>query len=562
MTSLIHFAEKLQQDARLRHLFFLAATAATVLVIGYHFGTFDQAMHIPLLKAQLNPALYPGDPFIELSGSYYSYYWRFFGVFLRLGWLEPALFITHLLCTYLAYWAFWELSQTLFQRPLAALLGTVGFIVPHLGFTGFPVFEIAPLARTFALPFLLMALNQFLRGRVPLAFLTAGLMYNIHAVSVHFILAMFGLACLVDFRRIGWQRIALGLGGFILTALPVLVWKSTGDPVDFSLRPEWLALLNRTLFYHLFVMVAPYPGTLASLIGGVSAIAMFFIAAPYARANQPQTTRTATIFIWAGILVLLFNFVTVLWLPITIVIQSQITRIGLWTLILGYLFFANYLAKLIETRALPRTAQWSLLGAFIFSPVPVLTVLVWALVTRLKSPAALRAVSAALPPVIAAIYVTAIFIQFWTPGIYIYGKQTDWVQTQVWAREHTPVWARFITPPHLWNVQNADWRVHSERASVVTLSEIAMAAFRPGYEQHWLPRFAEVAPGALEQFGADYFTNVQITARAYASLSDSALNAAACRYNAQYAVVEKPSARALPVVYANDGFVVYAVGCK
>ncbi len=559
---LTRLAEKMQQDARLRHLFFLAATAATVLVVGYHFGTFDQAMHIPLIKADLNPALYPSDPFIQLRGSYYSYYWHFFEFFLRIGWLEPSLFITHLVCTYLAYWAIWELSQTLFHRPLASLLGTVGFIVPHLGFVGFPVFEIAPLSRTFVLPFLLIALNQFLRGRVPLAFLIAGLMYNIHVVSVNFILAMFGLACLLEFRRIGWKQIALGLGAFIMAALPVLLWKSTGDPVDFTLRPEWLAMLNRTLFYHLFVMIGPHAGTLASVAGGVSAIVMFSIAAPYARADQPQTTRTAMIFVWAGILVLLANFVSVFWLPVTIVIQSQITRIGLWTLILGYLFFANYLATLIERNSLPRPALWSLVGAFIFSPIPLLTVLVWWLFPRLKDARLLRALGAALVPGIAAIYVTAYIIQFSTPGIYIDGKRTDWVKTQDWARENTPVSARFITPPHLWNIQNSDWRVHAERASVATLSELAMAAFQPGYEDNWMPRFEAVAPGALEQFGADYFTNVQITARAYANLDTDALLAVACQHDAQYAVQEKPAARQLPITYENEGFVIYDVGCK
>ncbi len=555
------FAQQLQQDARLRHLFFLAATAATLLVVGYHFGTFDQAMHIPLLKADLDPTLYPGDPFIQLRGSYYSFYWYFFEFFLRLGWLEPALFITHLVCTYLAYWALWDLSQTLFRRPLASLLGTVGFIVPHLGFVGFPVFEMAPLSRTFVLPFLLIAINQFLRGRVPLAFFIAGLMYNIHVVSVNFILAMFGLACLFEIRRIGWKQVALGLALFVLAAAPVLVWKSTGNPVDFTLRPEWLALLTRTLFFHLFVMVGPHAGTLASLIGGISAILMFFIAAPYARADQPDTTRTASLFVWAGIVVLAVNFITVLWLPVTIVIQSQITRIGLWTLILGYLFFANALAKMMESNALPRPAFWSLAGTFVFSPLPALTVLVWAAVTRIRNLRALKALAAALPPVMVAVYVTAYLIQFWTPGIYIYGKQTDWVKAQNWARENTPKTARFITPPHIWNIQQSDWRVHAERASAATLSEVAMAAFQPGYETNWMPRFETVAPGALAQFGADYFTNVQITARAYTSLSTQALTRAACQLDAQYAVLEKPAAHALPVAYENDGFVIYAVPC-
>ena len=544
-------------------MLFLAATVATFLFIGYHFGVFDEGMHIPFLKFMANPSLYPGDAMLSLYNVYYSYFWYAFIPFLRLGWLEPALFIVHFASIYLSFWALWELTDTLFHNPLTSLLSMLAFIVPHFSFTGFPIFEFAPLSRTFVLPFLLIAVNQFFKGRIPLAFFIAGLMYNIHVVSVNFILAMFGLACLLEFRRIGIRRIVLGAALFILAALPVLLWKSKGSPLDLTLRPEWVAFLNLTLFRHIFAMLGTYPGTWLVTLGGLSSIALFFIAL---RAEPASETRlTARNFILAGILVVLVNVITVNFLPVTIIIQNQITRIGLWIMILAYLYFASYLVRLYEAHSLSPRAFAILLATFVLSPSPVLVLLVWWGVRSPRKAAVINTLGALAALAILTVYVVVWNLGFWNPGIYLYGQNTPWVQVQDWARAHTPKEARFITPPEKWGVQESDWRVHSERPSAATLSELLVAAFQPGYEIEWKTRFELVAPGALAHFNGDYFSNVAFTRDAYYSLSVNDLLKVACRLNAQYIVSEKPHLHDLPLVYENDGFVVYDVrgmGCK
>ena len=185
-------------------------------------------------------------------------------------------------------------------------------------------------------------------------------MYNIHVVSVNFILAMFGLACVLEFSRIGFRKILPGIAIFILAALPVLLWKASGDPVDLSLRPDWVVFLNLTLFRHIFAMWGTYPGTWAIVFGGLSAIALFFIAftgRTFTASHDGEENKIflrARIFIWAGIIVVAVNVITVNWLQITIIIQSQIARMGLWILILAYVFFADFLAKLILKRSIPQ----------------------------------------------------------------------------------------------------------------------------------------------------------------------------------------------------------------
>jgi hypothetical protein len=150
-----------------------------------------------------------------------------------------------------------------------------------------------------------------------------------------------------------------------------------------------------------------------------------------------------------------------------------------------------------------------------------------------------------------------VWLNFYAPGIYIYGQPTPWVDVQTWARLNTPVQSRFITPPEKFNLQESDWRVHSERSSVATLSELLVAAFQPGYEVEWQSRFELVAPGALAHFTHSYFDNTRITKEAYYSLSAADLRAVACKLNAQYAVLEKPNERSLPLAYENAQFVIY-----
>jgi hypothetical protein len=293
---------------------------------------------------------------------------------------------------------------------------------------------------------------------------------------------------------------------------------------------------------------------------------LFFIGSgAIPKADLPQSAITLRNFIYAGIIVLAVNVITVNWLPVTIIIQSQIARIGLWTLILSYLCFANFLARLYKEKTLLPSAFWLLVITFIVSPTPILPLLIWLLVRNAKNDKVIKTAAVATALTFLASCVLFLALGFWHPGIYIYGENSPWVDVQDWARENTPISARFITPPEKWGVQEADWRVHSERASAVTLSELLVAAFQPGYEIEWAPRFDLLAPGALQRFNGDYFSNVEVTRQAYTSLSTEQLISASCQFDTQYIVREKPSQHPLPLAYENSAFVVYDVSqidCK
>jgi len=551
-------ANRIAQTPARRHLLFLAATVVTVLFVGYHFGTFDQTIHIPFLKKFANPGLYPGDPFLELRMQHYSYFWFLLQPLYRAGLLELGLFVGHVATVYGTFWALWGLSQTLFQDDLAAVFTVVAFVFPHVGFAGFPVIEFSLLNRTFVLPFLLVAFNLYLQRRVIAAYALLGVMYNLHVISAQFVLAMFLFAGLLELRRVKWWRIGLGLVVFLAAAAPVLLWKLGDSPIDLTSRPEWFTIIARGNLYNLFYLLPPYPHILLVTASGFAALLLFGIARRLPRADPLD--YTVTLFIGAALIILGVQIITAQWLPITIIIQSQIIRAGMFVLIFGYIYFAAYLADQYRRRTWATFDFAALLGSYVFIVLPSAPLVVWCFLRLVRAQAWRRLlVGGTLVVSLATMFGVGLGYDMWEPGLHIYGPKTDWEAAQVWARDNTPVDALFITPPQIWWLYQSDWRVFSERSTVATLSELLEAAFAPDYLDYWKPRFEALAPGALEQFRGDYFENKRLTAAAYYGLTTTDFVSLGKRFRADYLVIEKPHAYDLPVVYENQHFVIYAL---
>lgn len=561
-------ALRLQRRPLERHLFFAAATVITVLVMGYHFGTFDQFAHIPFLQKYADPALYPNDGFIDLRFESYSYFWR---AFIPLAQLDPlnqrplqwALLAGHCLVTYATFWMMWGLSWDLFQDPLTALLSTLAFIVPHLGFGGFPQFEFSLLNRTFALPVALGALRLYLRGRPIWAFALAGLLFNIHVITVVFVAAMFGLDSLLRWRTGGWRRLLVGGPVFLLCAAPVLVWRLTSPALTHAVDPEWFDAVSRGFLLNLFALVGgPLYINLITL-AGLGTLGLFWVGHHAAPARAADHERSVVNFIWAVSLILLVQAVQVLVHPIDILNQLQIIRAGEFALVFGYLYFAHYLAR--QWPAAPAAERGWLTAAYIGSPMPIAPLLAWA-AQRLPAGAQVRAaLSAALfLGLLAATFAVGLPLGIWSPGLHPFGPGTSWEALQTCARDNTPKDALFVTPPYKWGIYGSEWRTFSQRSTVVAHAELLMIALAPSYYDTWKERFEQLAPGALAQFDGNYFDDAALVKAAYESLSTDALTRIARRYGAAYIVTEHPQTLSLPPAPwacnpANPDYTIYRV---
>jgi len=550
------FASRLARSAPLRHVLFLVAALLAVWGTGYHFGTFDQIVHIPYLLKGVYPELYPNDDFLNLRFYHYSFFWFAFEPFVRLGVLEIAVFVVHLLSTYFTFWMAWELSITLFKNPLTALFTQTAFIFPHLGLPGFTLIEFCLLNRNFVLPFLMLAMVLYLKRRYRLAYLILGLMYNLHAISATFVLAMFLLDSVLRWRQVGWRNMLVGLMLFVIGAWPVLFWKTNHSPIDFSLRPDVLDVSSRAMLATIYYMFLPQPFVIMDTLNGVGTLGLFLAGRKHAPSGEHD--RPMTHFVYAVGVILLVQVITTYWLPITIILQFQILRAATFLLLFGYLYFANLLARIYQESRLDLDSFAVLLGAFIVSVVPVVPCLIW-LARRWL--AGRRWLQLGIQGTLAVGMIAGVLLArqagLYQPGFHLYGPDTEWVEVQRWARDNTPQDARFITPPHLSSFYVPDWRVFSQRSTIATLPEVMEIPFAPDYLSNWQSRFESVAPGAVARFNYNYGENQAIAAEAYYSLSLEEVRQVARQYGASYLVVEKPHTRDLPVVYENEGFIVY-----
>ena len=574
--------DSLEKSLASRHLLFSLATVVSIGLTGYRFGTYDQTLLIPFLKHSADPGLYAADPFTVLMAQHYTFFWSLFVPVYRLGLLQPVVFAAFVLVTYLTFWAVWSLSQALFENSLASAIAVAGLAFPHLALGGFPLVEFSLLCRNAVLPFILWALTLYLRRRTVAAFGLLGLLYNFHVISVNFGWGLVLFAAVCEIQQLGVRKLALGLAAFVVAALPVLLWKSSGSPIDLSLRPEWLALLARGGSAELFYLVWPQTSLLVTTLTGAATVAMFFIAWRLTRPGPRD--QTALRFMIAVLLILAVEVVAAQWLPVTIVIELQLIRVGIFALLLGYLYFARYLAAAYQARALGRGGFGVLLAAYCLAPLAFILLAVWAVLLGWSALFGRRAVSlgralreraarpirswrvltaAGLLAGLVGVSTVALASQgYWSPGVYLTPQADSWYAAQTWARANTPEQAVFITPPQIQGFYRPGWRVFSERATVVAASDLTDVAYSPGYLATWQPRFEAVAPGALAQFDGEPSHNAAVTARAYYGLSDAQLLSVAREYGARYVVVEKPHQRPWRVAYQNEGFVIYDLGDK
>jgi len=442
----------------------------------------------------------------------------------------------------------------LFKNPVASFLAVIAFIFPHIGFAGFPIFEFSLLNRTFVLPFLIIAINLYLNKKSIYAFLILGLMYNIHVVSVNFVMAMLLFDSIIRIKEIGLKKIIERLMIFLIFASPVLVWKFSNSQVDIGLDRSWFYIINNSLLGNLFTLLTLNPLINFIILNGIATVIIFLLTLPIKKSTNDLIVKN---FILAAILILLIQMIAGTWLPLTIIIQSQIIRVGLFINFFAYLYFSGYIAKLISSKKIGVSKIVLLILVLLFSIVPLIPLVILLLYKKIDHKILIEIIKY----LIIFVFLITLFIlkiaNIWRPGINIGPIKDDSYDVQMWAKNNTAKDVIFITPPALWWFYNLEWRVISERSTVSTLSELLEGAFLPSYIDYWRPRFEDVAPGALIQFSIDPLKNIEVTKKAYYSLSEKDILKISIKYGAKYFVAEKPQQYKFPVAYKNNIFTIY-----
>lgn len=122
--------------------------------------------------------------------------------------------------------------------------------------------------------------------------------------------------------------------------------------------------------------------------------------------------------------------------------------------------------------------------------------------------------------------------------------QRAWRAVQLWAAEHTPPDALFVTDP-----DDAGFRVYSMRSPLVEWKDGAPSMFSRAYALEWECRMQAVSVTGV----VDPDKQTRLT-----RFSEAGLLTLHERYPFDYVVARQPQELAWPLVYSNTGFVVFA----
>ncbi len=463
------------------------------------------------------------------------------------------MFAVHIFATYFTFWNIYYLSLQLYQNRTSAFLSVVAFILPHFTFAGLVLIEFSLVNRTFVLPFLLLAINLYFQRKHAWSFLLLGALYNLHVVSVNFVLAMLVLDSLLV-RYKNKLTLLANFVLFVIGALPILLWKFGQSSLDLSVRPEWFHLVVDGALGHLFRYFLLQPPIIILTLSGVGMVIIFFQSQRY---FSSRYQRSLNLMMITTIIIVLTDWASTSFYPVTIIVQSQIIRAGLFTMIFAYL---QLIASLVFLSKQKRISAFDFLFFFITVTISQLSLFVIAMGTMIRQHGKNTLKYSLLGLIVvtnAVVLLLAIQSKLWDPHVQIYPPRTDQYLVQVWAKNHTPKGAIFIVPPYLWGFYDLDWRVISERTPVVTWSELLEIAFTPEYLSYWKSRFADVAPFAISQFHGNALANIDTTRRTFNSLSQDQLEAIGRKYHASYLVAERTRPYRLPIVYQNNRFIIY-----
>lgn len=535
----------------LKTLVILSCSLITLLIMGYHFGTFDQVVHIPTLRKLAYPDLYPKDPYFLLMKDHPSFFWFLFIPFLKSNTLEITLFVVYIFSLILTYLAIWELSNTLFNSFKLNILSTIVWVIPHIGFAGFPVFEFSLINRTFLLPFTLFSIILYLKRRYILSFLLLGLIINLHALSSIYVLILLTTDILLS-KTYKNKSIFIGTILFLIISSPILFWAYQSININSITNiTEWFYIISKPIMDNIFYPLNINPPYILLTLNGLLPITFFLLSKN--RLIDNKYYFPIKNFLIGTIFSISLFIVSSYLIHISIILKLQLIRIGIFSLILIY----PYLIKLIldKYNNNGNLKEFILSYIVIFISISPITVIAYPLFSKNRLTKILFFIILS--------FLTTFLLYFsysnkiWKPGIFIYAQNTPYYDVQNWAKKNTPNNSLFLAPTYDWSVYDYGWKVFSERSSLIHLSDSLEIAFSTEYTTIWRERFENTHPGILSKFNYNFFSNREILKQDYNSISLERLKKIVNKYKIDYFVTESSIKYPLKVKYKNKQYTVY-----
>jgi endo-1,4-beta-xylanase len=207
---------------------FALLALAQVLFAGYELGVGNQTIQIPFLRHFQNPALFAHDPVIKTAADYPTWFFWLLARVVPGGKVADAYFYLHLLTAFAVLAAMAGLTRAMFSDRLSGGIVVLMLVAGHHRALGGDDFYSTGFTHTWAVfPLSIAAILLLYRGGargIAGAFALAGAIFNLHALTAVYLLAMFGTwAGWEAYRgRMPWKTLAMLVGLFIMAALPTI----------------------------------------------------------------------------------------------------------------------------------------------------------------------------------------------------------------------------------------------------------------------------------------------------------------------------------------------------
>jgi hypothetical protein len=236
----------------------LLLAAAQVALGGYQMGVGNQAIQIAFLKKAADPLLYSSDAMVwQTMPAYPSYFFRMLALLLGKGGgvrLETLYLSLQLATSFASLAAVYALGRSIYRSHAAGLAAAVLLVGGHLtALAGDGLYSMGFTHTYAALPVAVAALALGYRGKWVAAFVVAGLLFNIHALTASYVMVMLGAGLLADVREMKWKewgvRAALCGGAALFLASPTLGLMLRNSQV---FDGEWVKLMRIRSAEHSF----------------------------------------------------------------------------------------------------------------------------------------------------------------------------------------------------------------------------------------------------------------------------------------------------------------------
>jgi len=577
----------------------LLLAGAQLFFAGYSFGVGNQTIQVPLLQRAVNHALYARDAMITTTAADYpTFFFRILAIPAHVIPIRTLYYLLQIVTAAGVFAAVFALARAMFADWLsgaaAALLLVAGH---HQALAGDGLYSIG-FTHTFAVfPLAIVALALAYRGRYAWAFAMAGVLFNLHALTAAYLLVLLGGAWIADRPRFS-RGLLLAFIGIVTAAPTLIVMLSHRQAFD----TQWLTLTRVRSADHSFPSAWWQAGSAElprfALLAGLFALSLGV------RMDRRVRRKSIAMMVAAAALFAAGYVFTDLW-PVPLVVRAQLFRCSRLIMVLMLLHIAYAAvcawrgrrpleiiaaALLALTLALPpllpmlpiafavalvvvlingrlSIAQSIAAGVVIFICVAARSDLGFSLfaapshfmpnwrigVGILCLALAVASIYIArLPPRprLAARGVIALFAGALLVAAGAQPPRDGWTWAQLWARDHTPTDAVFLTP-----VQPGGFRLQSQRAIVGEWRDGTQLYFSSKFAPMWWDRISALQPGILVDSAGRHILS---HGRSMETLDDEALVDLAHKFGATHIILPRGGRpRGLTPVYYNPDYAIY-----